>query len=169
MPAMAQGCRAGAGAACPPSTDVEHLVPRQMPNTGIPAESAPRNGANSQASRRAKVIGGRMRLLAISCRVQVVAPGDHQSVQAVQRPDALGVDRLQRQRGCNTPAMVIAASSNRRADNPQEYIRCAPAPDKPSGNHRATRAQCDAAAAKPSTVSRHHQTKAQIHVSSPNR
>lgn len=53
------------------------------------------------------MIGGRMRLLAISCRVQVVAPVITRACRLSSAADALGVDRLRRQQYRNTPAMVM--------------------------------------------------------------
>ncbi|COX06532.1 Uncharacterised protein [Mycobacterium tuberculosis] len=115
-----------------------------------------------------------MRLLAISCRVQVVAPGDHQSVQAVQHAaDALGVDRLRRQQYRNTPGHgdafeVIGGQITRRnIPNPGAHLLQI----SRQANHRATRAQwrSQARRSRAQRVATIGPRGAQIHVSSPNR
>jgi hypothetical protein len=83
----------------PATGDIEHLdAAADAENRQSPLERAPQQREFQGVAGGARRVRFRMRLLAVSGRVEVITPGDHQAIQAVEHPVGnAGVAWLRRQ------------------------------------------------------------------------
>jgi hypothetical protein len=104
--------------------DVEHLhAPTDPQHRQPPVQRAPQQRELPGVAGNARLVGGRMRLLAVRSGVEVITSGDHQRVQAVEHgADDLGVDRLRRQQHRDTAghddALEVISGQIARGDVP---------------------------------------------------